>query len=79
MGRNADAFDFLLGEWDIAMLVMPEGTTVGRRARSQYTGSWMVPRSSTRFAISTRLDKSTSAARASEPTFLTRTPGMCCG
>lgn len=34
MGRNADAFDFLLGEWEIAMLVMPEGTTVGRRAIS---------------------------------------------
>ena len=35
MGRNADAFDFLLGEWEIAMLVMPAGTTVGRRAISQ--------------------------------------------
>src|SRR5688572_15053682 len=34
MGRNADAFDFLLGEWEIAMLVMPEGSTVGRRALS---------------------------------------------
>lgn len=34
MGRNANAFDFLLGEWEIAMLVMPEGTTVGRRAIS---------------------------------------------
>ena len=34
MGRNANAFDFLLGEWDIAMLVMPEGSTVGRRAIS---------------------------------------------
>src|SRR3990172_12208044 len=32
MGRNADAFDFLLGEWEIAMLTMPEGSTVGRRA-----------------------------------------------
>jgi hypothetical protein len=32
MGRNADAFDFLLGDWDIAMLAMPEGRTVGRRA-----------------------------------------------
>lgn len=32
MDRNADAFDFLLGEWEIAMLVMPEGSTVGRRA-----------------------------------------------
>lgn len=32
MGRNAEAFDFLLGEWDIAMLTMPEGSTVGRRA-----------------------------------------------
>lgn len=35
MGRNANAFDFLLGGWEIAMLVMPEGTTVGRRAISQ--------------------------------------------
>jgi hypothetical protein len=35
MGQNASAFDFLLGEWDIAMLVMPEGSTVGRRANSQ--------------------------------------------
>jgi hypothetical protein len=34
MGRNVDAFDFLLGEWEIAMLVMPEGSTVGRRAIS---------------------------------------------
>ena len=25
MGRNADAFDFLLGEWEIAMRAMPEG------------------------------------------------------
>ena len=32
MGRNAHAFGFLLGEWDIAMLTMPEGSTVGRRA-----------------------------------------------
>lgn len=32
MGRNADAFDFLLGEWELAMLTMPEGSTVGRRA-----------------------------------------------
>jgi hypothetical protein len=35
MGQNANGFDFLLGEWEIEMLVMPEGTTVGRRARSQ--------------------------------------------
>jgi hypothetical protein len=35
MGQNANGFDFLLGEWEIAMLVMPEGTTVGRRAKSQ--------------------------------------------
>jgi hypothetical protein len=35
MGRNADAFDFLLGEWQITMLVMPEGSTVGRRAISR--------------------------------------------
>ena len=34
MGRNADAFDFLLGDWEIAMLVTPEGTIVGRRATS---------------------------------------------
>ena len=32
MGPNAGAFDFLLGEWDVVMLVMPEGSTVGRRA-----------------------------------------------
>jgi hypothetical protein len=32
MGRNAGAFDFLLGEWEVAMLTMPEGSTVGRRA-----------------------------------------------
>jgi hypothetical protein len=32
MGQNADAFDFLLGEWELAMLTMPEGSTVGRRA-----------------------------------------------
>ena len=32
MGPNARAFDFLLGEWDITMLTMPEGSTVGRRA-----------------------------------------------
>ncbi len=30
MGRNADAFDFLL--WEIATLTMPEASTVGRRA-----------------------------------------------
>jgi hypothetical protein len=35
MGQNASGFDFLLGEWEIEMLVMPEGTTVGRRAKSQ--------------------------------------------
>ena len=34
MGRNANAFDFLLGEWEITMLVMPEGSTVGQRAIS---------------------------------------------
>lgn len=32
MGRHADAFGFLLGEWDIVMLTMPQGSTVGRRA-----------------------------------------------
>jgi hypothetical protein len=32
MGCNANAFDFLLGEWEIAMLTMPEESTVGRRA-----------------------------------------------
>ena len=35
MGRNVNAFHFLHGESEIAMLVMPEGTTVGRRANSQ--------------------------------------------
>jgi hypothetical protein len=35
MGQNANGFDFFLGEWEIEMLVMPEGTTVGRRAKSQ--------------------------------------------
>ena len=35
MPRNAHAFDVLLGEWDIAMLVMPDGSTVGRRASSR--------------------------------------------
>lgn len=35
MSRNADAFSFLLGEWDIEMLVMPPGATAGRRAVSQ--------------------------------------------
>jgi hypothetical protein len=34
MGRSADAFHFLLGEWDIEMLVMPEGASAGRRAIS---------------------------------------------
>ena len=34
MTRNANAFDFVLGDWDITMLVMPEGSTVGRRAVS---------------------------------------------
>lgn len=32
MGRNADTFGFLLGEWDLVMLDIPEGSTVGRRA-----------------------------------------------
>lgn len=32
MDLNADAFDFLVGEWEVAMLTMPEGSTVGRRA-----------------------------------------------
>jgi hypothetical protein len=32
LSRNTDAFDFLLGEWEIAMLVLPEGSIVGRRA-----------------------------------------------
>lgn len=26
------AFDFLLGEWQVDMVTMPEGSTVGRRA-----------------------------------------------
>jgi hypothetical protein len=29
MSRNAEAFDFLLGEWDIEMVVMPEGASAG--------------------------------------------------
>jgi hypothetical protein len=33
--RNAAAFDFVLGEWDMEMLVMPEGATAGRRAISR--------------------------------------------
>jgi hypothetical protein len=32
--RSADAFQFLLGDWDIEMLVMPEGASAGRRAIS---------------------------------------------
>lgn len=32
MDKNADAFDFLVGEWDLAMLTLPEGSAVGRRA-----------------------------------------------
>ncbi len=32
MCPNANAFDFLLGDWEVAMLAMPEGSTVGRRA-----------------------------------------------
>jgi hypothetical protein len=32
MGRNADGFDFLLGEWEVEMLTVPEGSTVSRRA-----------------------------------------------
>jgi hypothetical protein len=32
MGRNATAFDFLLGDWELTFLAMPEGSTVGRRA-----------------------------------------------
>ena len=35
MNRNAEAFSFLLGEWDVEMLVMPPGATAGRRAHSQ--------------------------------------------
>jgi len=34
MSENANAFDFLLGEWEIDMLVLPEGATVGRHAVS---------------------------------------------
>jgi hypothetical protein len=34
MGRSANAFHFLLGEWDIEMLIMPEGASAGRRAIS---------------------------------------------
>jgi len=32
MSQSADAFGFLLGEWEITMLTLPEGSTVGRRA-----------------------------------------------
>jgi len=35
MSRNSEAFGFLLGEWDIEMLVMPEGASAGRRAISR--------------------------------------------
>ena len=35
MDQSVSGFDFLLGEWEIQMLVMPEGSTVGRRAISQ--------------------------------------------
>ncbi len=34
MSRNAEAFTFLVGEWEIEMLVMPDGATAGRRAIS---------------------------------------------
>jgi hypothetical protein len=36
--KNANALDFLHGEWEIAMFFMPEGSTVGRRAISQVRG-----------------------------------------
>jgi hypothetical protein len=32
MRGNEEAFDFLIGGWEIMMLTMPEGSTVGRRA-----------------------------------------------
>lgn len=32
MPGSSNAFDFLLGDWDVEMLAMPEGSTVGRRA-----------------------------------------------
>jgi hypothetical protein len=32
MSENAGAFDFLLGDWELAMFTMPVGSTVGRRA-----------------------------------------------
>ena len=35
MSRNAEAFAFLVGDWNIEMLVMPPGATAGRRAISQ--------------------------------------------
>lgn len=35
VGSSDTAFDFLLGDWDIEMLVLPEGATVGRRAVSK--------------------------------------------
>jgi len=34
MSRNAEAFAFLLGEWEIEMLVMPQETSAGRHAIS---------------------------------------------
>jgi hypothetical protein len=35
MSRNAEAFSFLVGEWNIEMLVMSPGATAGRRAISR--------------------------------------------
>jgi hypothetical protein len=32
MSHGANAFDFLLGEWDLEFAVLPAGSTVGRRA-----------------------------------------------
>ena len=34
VSTNAQAFDFLVGEWEIEMLVMPQGASAGRRAVS---------------------------------------------
>jgi hypothetical protein len=39
MGHYANALDFLLGEWDIAMLVMPEGAQLDGAPTRKYTGS----------------------------------------
>jgi hypothetical protein len=79
MGRNANAFDFLLGEWDIAMLVMPEGSTVGRRAMSHVH---RILDGTALFDEIRHMDetgKVNFGVRATGPTFPTVTRGMCSG